>query len=132
MGTRVVELRFGEDLDFSVRFWNGQPVARGKAVTQLSAGARDQLHFAVRLAIAEYLSRGPLPLPFLIDDAFSTSDDERARAGMKLLIEHFSRRHQVLMVTCHRQRYEALAALDPELYRDRVQWLELRPADVSS
>jgi DNA repair exonuclease SbcCD ATPase subunit len=132
MGTRVVELRFGEDLDFSVRFWNGQPVARGKAVTQLSAGARDQLHFAVRLAIAEYLSRGPLPLPFLIDDAFSTSDDERARAGMKLLIEHFSRRHQILIVTCHRQRYEALAALDPELYRDRVQWLELRPADVSS
>ena len=132
MGTRVVELRFGEDLDFSVRFWNGQPVARGKAVTQLSAGARDQLHFAVRLAIAEYLSRGPLPLPFLVDDAFSTSDDERARAGMKLLIEHFSKRHQILMVTCHRQRYEALAALDPELYRDRVQWLEVRAVDVST
>ena len=131
VGTRVVELRFGEDLDFNVRFWNGQPVARGKAVMQLSSGARDQLHFAVRLAVAEYLSRGPTPLPFLIDDAFATSDDERARAGMKLLLEHFSRRHQILMVTCHRKRFESLAALDPELYRERVQWLDLHSADVA-
>ena len=131
VGTKVVELRFGEDLDFSVRFWNGQPVARGKAVVQLSSGARDQLHLAVRLAIAEYLSRGPLPLPFLVDDAFATSDDERARAGMKLLLEHFSKRHQIVMVTCHRKRYETLAALDPDLYRERVQLLDLNPADVA-
>ena len=131
VGTRVVELRFGEDLDFNVRFWNGQPVARGRAVQQLSSGARDQLHLAVRLAVAEYLSRGPQPLPFLVDDAFSTSDDDRARAGMKLLIEHFSRRHQILMVTCHRKRFESLAALDPDLYRERVQLLELRNANVT-
>ncbi|MBI1799301.1 MAG: AAA family ATPase [Candidatus Eisenbacteria bacterium] len=131
VGTRVVELRFGEDLDFSVRFWNGQPVARGKAVLQLSSGARDQLHFAVRLAVAEYLSRGQAPLPLLIDDAFATSDDERTRAGMKLLLEHFSKRHQVLMMTCHRKRFETLAAEDPELYGERVQWLDLRSAHVT-
>jgi DNA repair exonuclease SbcCD ATPase subunit len=131
VGTRVVEMRFGEDLDFSVRFWNGEPVVRGRAVASLSCGARDQLHFAVRLAIAEYLSRGPVPLPLLIDDAFATSDDERTRAGMKLLLEHFSKRHQILMATCHRKRYEALVALDPDLYRERVQMIDLRPADVA-
>jgi DNA repair exonuclease SbcCD ATPase subunit len=129
VGTRVEDLRFGEDLDFSVKFWNGQQVARGKAVVQLSAGARDQLHFAVRLAVSEYLSRGQEPVPLLIDDAFASSDDARARAGMKLLLEHFATRHQIIMVTCHRRRYEALAALDPELYSGRVQWLEARTAD---
>jgi hypothetical protein len=131
VGTRVTELRFGEDLDFSVRSWNGQQMPRGKAVLQLSSGARDQLHFAVRMAIAEYLSRGATRLPFLIDDAFSNSDDERARAGMKLLLEHFSKRHQIVIVTCHRKRHEALAALDPELYADRVRWLNLNTAGVT-
>ena len=132
IGTRVTELRFGEDLEFSVRSWNGQHMVRGKAVLQLSSGARDQLHFAVRMAIAEYLSRGAVRLPFLLDDVFANSDDERARAGMKLLLEHFSKRHQILMATCHRNRHEVLAALDPELYADRVRWLNLNGAGVTS
>jgi DNA repair exonuclease SbcCD ATPase subunit len=126
VGARVEQLRFGEDLDFSVKLWNGQQLARGKAVLQLSAGARDQLHLAVRLAISEYLSKPGNPLPLLIDDVFATSDDDRARAGMRLLIEHFSRHHQIIVVTCHRHRHETLAALDPDLYADGVQWLDAR------
>jgi DNA repair exonuclease SbcCD ATPase subunit len=127
-GTGIEQVRFGEDLDFSVKLPGGQQVTRGRALAQLSAGARDQLHLAVRLAVSEYLSRGTSPLPLLIDDAFATSDDERARTGMKLLIEHFAKRHQVVMVTCHRGRVEALAAADPELYGSRVQILDARTA----
>jgi uncharacterized protein YhaN len=100
-------------------------------VLQLSAGARDQLHLAVRLAVAEYLSRGRVTLPLLMDDPFATSDDDRARAGMKLLLEHFSQRHQIIVVTCHRKRCESLAALDPELYAQRVTWLNLHSASVA-
>ncbi|OGF16618.1 MAG: hypothetical protein A2W00_02170 [Candidatus Eisenbacteria bacterium RBG_16_71_46] len=125
IGTDIRELRFGEDLDFSVRLANGHQIARGKAVLQLSSGARDQLHLAVRLAISEYLSRDQESLPLLIDDAFATSDDERARAGMRLLIEHLAKQHQIVVVTCHRKRHEALAALDPELYAERVRWQDL-------
>lgn len=128
VGTAIGQVRFGEDLDFSVRMPNGQHVSRGKAMLQLSSGARDQLHLAVRLAISEFLSRGGESLPLLIDDCFATSDDERTRAGMKLLLEHLSREHQIVLATCHRTRYQALAALDPELYRERVQWLEVRSA----
>jgi DNA repair exonuclease SbcCD ATPase subunit len=128
LGTRVEQLRFGDDLDFSVRMWNGQPMARGKAVLQLSAGARDQLHLAVRLAVSEYLSRGGEGVPLLVDDAFATSDDTRAAAGMRLLIE-LSKRHQVILVTCHRGRHETLAAGDAELFATRVQWLDARSAD---
>jgi len=132
MGTKVTELRFGEDLDFSVRTWNGEALTpRGKAVLQLSSGASDQLHLAVRLAISEYLSRGRVAMPLLMDDPFATSDDERARAGMKLLLEHFAKRHQIVVATCHRKRCEALAALDPELYAQHVTWLHLHSAGVA-
>ena len=126
VGTRVTELRFGDDLDFSVKLWNGQQMARGKAVSQMSTGARDQLFLAIRLAISEYLSPKENPMPILIDDVFATSDDERARAGMRLLIEHFAQRHQIIVVSCHRQRLEHLSKLDPELYKARVQWLDAR------
>jgi DNA repair exonuclease SbcCD ATPase subunit len=127
LGSSIERVRFGEDLDFAVTLANGQQAARGRALHQLSSGARDQLHLAVRLAIGQYLSRGRESLPLLIDDCFATSDDERARSGMRLLLDQFSRGHQVILVTCHRQRIERLAALDPELYAERAQWLELRP-----
>jgi len=130
-GTGIEQLRFGEDLDFSVRLPGGQQVSRGKADLQLSAGAKDQLYLAARLAISEYLSRGRSPLPLLLDDPFATSDDGRTRTGMQLLVEQFSRHHQIIILTCHRKRHEALAELDPELYRDRVQWLELRTGAVA-
>jgi uncharacterized protein YhaN len=130
-GTGIEQLRFGEDLDFSVRLPGGQQVSRGKADMHLSAGARDQLYLAARLAIAEYLSRGHATLPLLLDDPFATSDDGRTRTGMRLLLEQFSPLHQIIVLTCHRKRYEALAQLDPELYSERVQWLELRSGAVA-
>ena len=86
----------------------------------------------MRLAIAEYLSRGKHPVPLLVDDCFATSDDARARAGMKLLLEKLGSGHQILFTTCHRARYQALAALDPELYRSRVKWLDLREAGTEA
>jgi DNA repair exonuclease SbcCD ATPase subunit len=125
VGTGIAEVRFGDDLDFSVKYADGRQVARGKAMMQLSTGARDQLHFAVRLAVSEYLSRGKAALPLLVDDAFASSDDERTRAGMKLLIEHFSAYHQVIFVTCHSGRFEWLAELEPALSAERVQRIPL-------
>ena len=58
-----------------------------------------------------------MPLPLLIDDCFATSDDERTRAGMRMLLESLSRKHQIVLVTCHRRRYQDLAALDPDSVR---------------
>jgi len=130
-GGRIEQLRFGDDLDFSVKLWNGQQVPRARADLQLSAGARDQLYLSVRLAISEFLSRGQSPLPILLDDPFATSDDERARTGMRLLLERFARDHQIVVLTCHRGRYEAMAAQDRELYDGHVQWLDIRAASAA-
>jgi hypothetical protein len=129
VGTRIQYVRFGDDLDFSVQMPGAKPLPRGKADPHLSCAARDQLYLAVRLAISEYLSRGREPLPLLLDDVFATSDDERSRAGMRTLIERFEG-HQIVLTTCHRQRYERLAELDPELYAQRVQFLDTRSSVV--
>ncbi len=128
LGTGVEQVRFGEDLDFSIKPVNGQQAPRGKATAQLSAGARDQLYLAIRLAVSEYLARGQAPAPLLLDDAFATSDDSRAAAGMHLLLEHFSKQHQVIVATCHRKRHESMAANDAKLWEERVQWLDLGAA----
>ncbi len=131
-GAKVDQLRFGEDLDFVVQFPDGAPVSRGKAHLQLSAGARDQMYLAVRLAISEYLSRGKEPLPLLLDDVFATSDDERLRLGMRALVEGVGAGHQVVIVTCHRGRHEDLRRLDPEMFREHVQWVELHPVTAAT
>jgi len=125
VGAGIEQVRFGEDLDFSITVPGGHQLARGRAVQQISAGARDQLYLAVRLAVSEYLSRGKVSLPLLIDDAFANSDDQRTRLAVKLLVEHFSREHQVILATCHRRRFEQIAEQDRELFAERVQWLEL-------
>jgi DNA repair exonuclease SbcCD ATPase subunit len=125
-GASVEGLRFGEDLDFSVQVQGGPLISRGKAHAQLSSGARDQLYLAVRLAISEFLSRGRTPLPLLLDDVFATSDDERLRAGMRALIDSFGAGHQLILTTCHRSRMNDLRRAEPELYRERVHWVDLR------
>ena len=125
-GSQVESLRFGEDLEFSVQLDGGPLVSRAKAHSQLSAGARDQLYLAVRLAISEFLSRGSESLPLLLDDVFATSDDGRLRSGMRALIESFGAGHQVLLATCHRGRMHDLRKQDPDLYRERVHWVDLQ------
>jgi hypothetical protein len=45
---------------------------------------------------------------------------------MHALIESFGAGHQVLVTTCHRGRMQELQRMDPELYRDRVHWVDLR------
>lgn len=125
-GAPITQLRFGEDLDFSIQSEDGPQVSRGKAHLMLSAGARDQLYLAVRLAISEYLSRGAEPLPLLLDDAFATSDDDRLKAGMTALLDGFAGDHQIIAVTCHRGRHDDLRRLDPERFIGRVQWIEVR------
>lgn len=79
----------------------------------------------MRLAVSEFLSRGGESLPLLLDDSFATSDDGRLEAGMRAMIEGFGAGHQVIVVTCHRGRYHDLMRRDPELYRERVQWLDV-------
>jgi len=129
VGTKIEQVRFGDDLDFSIKVPDDQQLARGRADAQLSAGARDQLYLAVRCAISEFLSRGRSRMPLLLDDVFVTSDDDRTRAAMKLLIEQYAKEHQIILLTCHRVRFEAIAKLEPALW-SHVQVVDGRSSSL--
>lgn len=76
----------------------------------LSAGEREQVHFAVRLALAELLTReaGERHLVAL-DDVLVVTDEDRLRRVLELLDE--LRLHaQLVILTCHPDRYRSLPA----------------------
>jgi len=72
---------------------------------QLSTGTRDQLFFAVRLALSSELA-GDMRAPFIFDDPFVNFDDERLKCVVELLKE-ISVKQQVIILS-HDQRLEQL------------------------
>mgnify|MGYP001313586840 CR=1 FL=1 len=80
---------------------------------RFSTGTEDQLYFAFRLALADYLSAGR-KMPLLLDDALTHFDEKRAKEALWLLAERQiqpgeeaedgeAEREQVLLFTCHKR-----------------------------
>ncbi|HCC33900.1 MAG TPA: hypothetical protein DEQ28_08400, partial [Clostridiales bacterium] len=63
----------------------------------LSAGARDQLYLALRVALAEHLA-GTSSFPLILDDPTTHYDPERLAATASAIVE-LARRHQIIWVT---------------------------------
>lgn len=114
-GYRDVEI--SEDLDLSVFSIEHNRRVRYREIGHLSKGARDQLALALRVAIAEYLSSHIGPLPIVLDEPFAHWDDERFMSGIQFLAS-LVERHQVILLSCHKWRYEQLARENPALYRE--------------
>lgn len=79
--------------------------------SQLSAGAKEQVAAAFRLAMAELLAEdydGSLPVVF--DDAFVNSDTDRQRALQRLLDLAASRGLQIIVLACRPESYASLGA----------------------
>lgn len=79
-------------------------------VGQMSEGTTDQLFLALRIAALEQSVNAGVCLPFLADDLFVNFDDDRSRAGFRVLAD-LSRSTQVLFFTHH----EHLAAIAKEV-----------------
>lgn len=128
-GGEHTELRFGEQLDFMLRDrGTGQEWSRADVERRLSAGARDQIYLAIRFALAAYFSPNPCdPLPLILDDPLTTSDDSRFAAVMAYLLEQ-SETRQVIVLTCHEQRHRLWLDTVPGA-ASRVQVLDLRPVE---
>ncbi len=73
----------------------------------LSRGLREQLQFALRLALADQMD-GEQPLPLVLDDVLVNWDATRSQHGVALLKELGARR-QVIVLTCHAALADALA-----------------------
>jgi chromosome segregation protein len=75
-------------------------------VEGMSEGTQDQLYLALRVATIERHVAENEALPFLADDLFITSDDDRVVPGLAALAE-LGQSTQVILFTHHRQVLEA-------------------------
>jgi len=78
---------------------------------KLSGGEREQVYLALRIALAKVLTQpdGSREL-LVIDDALAATDQERLERAMQVL-QGLSDKIQTLVLTCHPERYSALAGL---------------------
>jgi uncharacterized protein YhaN len=78
---------------------------------QLSAGAREQVSAAFRLAMAEILAEAyDGSLPVVLDDAFVNTDADRQRALQQMLDLAASRGLQMIVLACRPESYAGLGA----------------------
>jgi exonuclease SbcC len=71
----------------------------------LSSGTIDQAYFALRLAVADLLSRESAGLPLMLDDVFLRYDDIRAEQGLRFLVNLANESAvstQIILFTCHK------------------------------
>jgi len=130
------DLRFDEDLVFRVRrAADDAEVAHPDAPhagVGLSAGQRDQLYLAVRLGVAEFISGTDAALPLILDDPFVHFDDDRFAAAMRFLGERARAGIQIILLTCHRARFEWLRARDPAWFDAHIALLQMPGASPAT
>ncbi|MFV0284241.1 MAG: AAA family ATPase [Castellaniella sp.] len=85
-----------------------------EAVDALSFGAREQMGLISRLAYADLLRESGQPTLIILDDALVHSDHDRLE-GMKRILFDAAQRHQVLLFTCHPDRWRGLGARTVEM-----------------
>lgn len=96
-------------------------------VRGLSAGTRDQLFLALRLASIEQLSAARELMPLVMDDLLVHFDDDRARAALQALGE-FASVTQVLLFTHHQRLCDLAREALPE---SRLRLHRLSPPQLS-
>ena len=94
---RYEAVMIGDDLSLSVR---APETGRIVPIDELSAGTKDQIVLAARLAIAAAVSSAKEHLPLLLDDSFVEYDGGRAEEAMSSVAEVAESR-QVVFFTCH-------------------------------
>ena len=76
------------------------------SIESMSGGEREQIYLATRLALADVLAKGERQL-VVLDDVLVATDAGRLARVMRIL-EEAAQRVQVLILTCHPERYLGL------------------------
>lgn len=103
--------RVGREIQFDEAMKPSSISYRGKdgiSPEALSQGAREQLNLLTRLALARYLAQQEGRMLFLLDDALVHTDPTRHQRLLELL-EDAATDLQVIVLTCHPERYGRLA-----------------------
>ncbi|MBD0381021.1 AAA family ATPase [Paenibacillus sedimenti] len=105
-GGKFIQIKapFGEHRLVAIRA-NGQSLD----TSQLSRGTAEQLYLSMRFALVqEYAGKAVLPL--VMDDILVNFDEERMESCLRVIAD-VSKRHQVLLFTCHSHVRDAAAKL---------------------
>ena len=104
-GERLGRLKLGESFEPEVVIpgISGEPVALAGG---LSGGEREQIHLATRLALADLLAKEERQL-VVFDDVLAATDAGRL-ARVLTILEEAAQRLQILILTCHPERYRGL------------------------
>ena len=111
--TRIIERIAGRRLG-PIRLTSGfvpdevrpQVAGAGVSLKQASGGEREQIFLAARLALAEVIARRERQL-VVLDDTLTATDAGRLARVMRVL-EEAAQKLQILILTCHPERYRAL------------------------
>ncbi|MCA9269861.1 MAG: AAA family ATPase [Planctomycetales bacterium] len=106
---RIAGARFeGVQFDESFLPAGVRPAAHGADVSldYLSGGEQEQVHFAVRLALAD-VAFGDQRQLLALDDAFTATDTPRLARIIRIL-EEAAQRFQIVLLSCHPERYAHL------------------------
>ena len=97
------------------------PESTGDSVdlADLSGGEREQLHLAVRLALADVLGREERQL-LVLDDVLTATDTPRL-ARVHRILEEAAEAHQIMILTCHPERYRGLKDAEFVDLRERLE-----------
>lgn len=96
------------------------PAGESSDFESLSFGAREQMGLISRLAYADLLKEAGNPTLIILDDALVHSDESRL-ARMKRILFDAATRHQILLFTCHPQRWRDLGVAARDLQSLRLQ-----------
>jgi chromosome segregation ATPase len=108
VGLDYENLQFESDLTLSVqRKGQAERLRPAQIMSQLSTGTKEQLHWLARMVICRFLSSEE-SLPIVLDEIFSETDDERFLRMMQFLLSMVTKNNQIIMFSCHYQRYRWL------------------------
>lgn len=85
-------------------------------LADLSYGAREQLGLISRLAYADLLREADKPTLIILDDVLVHSDSHRLDR-MKRILYDAAKRHQVLLFSCHPEKWIDLGVPARDLQR---------------
>lgn len=89
-------------------------------ITELSFGAREQTGLISRLAYADLLREAGRPTLVILDDTLVHSDSDRLEDMKRILFDAASR-HQILLFTCHPEKWQDLGVPPVDIQASKEQ-----------
>lgn len=89
-------------------------------IAELSFGAREQMGLISRLAYADLLREAGRPTLVILDDTLVHSDTDRLE-DMKRILFDAANRHQILLFTCHPEKWSDLGVVPRDILAMKEQ-----------